>query len=258
MAARANLRRQLIARPLSFGQSCPSVAPMTLRTSRFLYVPFVALVACEKPSQDTASPAEVAPVSVPFAPDASVATLPAPEIIVDRTNVDVGRRRLPAGEPGLGDRVEALVHGEASIEGCTIDVVAMRAARPSAVVSVVDALRRSKASAVNVKTEARDGTTLTLPVSLSGRLSDCATVAWITKDASVVVWPAGGGLAKRVPRGLAGPDLTLGLEAMHKCATACEATQFAAGADDAMGWGLVFDLALGALHAAWTRTTRLC
>ena len=147
------------------------------------------------------------------------------------------------------------MHGEASIEGCTVDVVAMRAARPSAVVSVVDALHRSKASAVNVKTEARDGTTLTLPVSLSVRLPDCATVAWITKDASIVVWPAGGGLAKRVIRGLAGPDLTLGLEAMRKSAVACEATQFAAGADDAMGWGLVFDLTMGALHASWTRTS---
>jgi hypothetical protein len=96
---------------------------------------------------------------------------------------------------------------------------------------------------------------LTLPVSLSSRLPDCATVAWITKDASVVVWPAGGGLAKRVIRGLAGPDLTLGLEAMRRCAAACEATQFAAGADDAMGWGLVFDLTMGALHASWTRTS---
>ncbi|MGA3123584.1 MAG: hypothetical protein ABSF69_22690 [Polyangiaceae bacterium] len=121
---------------------------MTLRTCRSLFVPFFALTSCDKPANDAASPADVSPVSAPFAPAASAATPPAPEIIVDRTSVDVGRRRLPAGEPGLGDKVEALVHGEASIDGFTVDVVAMRSARPSSVVSVVDALRRSKAFAV--------------------------------------------------------------------------------------------------------------
>ena len=42
------------------------------------------------------------------------------------------------------------------------------------------------------------------------RVADCTTVAWIAKDAAIDVWPAGGGTAKRVIKGLAGPDMTLG------------------------------------------------
>jgi hypothetical protein len=116
-------------------------------------------------------------------------------------------------------------------------------------------LRQSKAAGINVKSEARDSTTQALPLGLPTRLPDCATVAWIARDASIDVWPVGGGAAKRILRGLGGPDLTLGMEAMRKDASECEATQFAVGADDGMTWGLIFDLAIAALHQPWTRTS---
>jgi len=118
---------------------------------------------------------------------------------------------------------------------------------------MVELLRQAGAGAIHVKTEARDSTTQELPIATATRLPDCATVAWIAKDASIEVWPAGGGTAKRVLRGLAGPDLTLGMEAMHKQGSECEASQIAVGADDSMTWGLAFDLATTALHQTWTR-----
>lgn len=213
-------------------------------------------IGCDSPAPGRGPTSSAAPGASagPQAPSAAVAEPPkAPEIIVDRANVDVGKNRVSAGR-GLADRAGALLHDAPGIEGRVIDVVAMRSASPSDVAAVVEGLRRIKASGVNVKTEARDSTTQALPLTLSTRLPDCATVAWIAKDASIEVWPAGGGTPKRVLRGLAGPDLTLGMEAIHKQGSECEATQFAVGADDAMSWGLVFDLATTALHQAWTRT----
>ncbi len=105
-----------------------------------------------------------------------------------------------------------------------------------------------------MKTETRDGATQPLPVALVRSVPDCTAVAFIGKTASIDVWPAGGGTASRVGRGLAGPDLTLGMDAVHKVTERCQASQIAVGADDAMTWGLVFDLAMEALHQPWTRT----
>jgi hypothetical protein len=179
----------------------------------------------------------------------------APEIIVDHASVSVGKNRLSATEPNLADRVSVFLRAAPKIEAQTVDVVILRNARPSQAVAVLAALRQSKALGANVKSETRDGATKALPVALVAKLPDCATVAWIAKDASLDVWPAGGGRAKRVPRGLAGPDLTLGMDAFRALAESCEASQFAVGADEAMTWGLVFDVGLEALHQPWTRTS---
>jgi hypothetical protein len=101
-----------------------------------------------------------------------------------------------------------------------------------------------------VGTEARDGTTQRVPLSFTTSVADCTTVAWIAKDAAIDVWPAGGGTAKRIIKGLAGPDMTLGTEAMRKQWTGCGASELVVGADDVLTWGLVFDLATAGTQAA--------
>jgi hypothetical protein len=92
-------------------------------------------------------------------------------------------------------------------------------------------------------------------VALVRTVADCTPVAWIGKTGTIDVWPAAGGGDRRVGRGLAGPDLTLGMEALHKATEGCESPNVAVGADDAMTWGLVFDLAMAAQHQTWTRTS---
>jgi hypothetical protein len=213
----------------------------------------VAGVGCDSPKAEPAAPPpSAAAATVPASPPPEIQ---APEIIVDRASVSVGRNRLAANEPNLADRVAVFLRGAPKIEGQTADVVILRNAKPSQAVGVLAALRQSKAVGANVKSETRDGATKALPVAFLSRLPDCATVAWIAKDASLDVWPAGGGRAKRAPRGLAGPDLTLGMDAFRALAESCEASQFAVGADEAMTWGLVFDVAMEALHQSWTRTS---
>jgi hypothetical protein len=177
----------------------------------------------------------------------------APDIIVDATRVAIGNERIPAGEPGLADKVAVFVTGRPAIEGQVVDFVAMRNAKPSHVAAVASALRRARATGVNVKTEARDGSTQKLPLSFTTSVADCATVAWIAKDVAIDVWPAGGGTAKRVIKGMAGPDMTLGTEAVEKQASVCGAPELVVGSDDRLTWGLVFDLATMSLRAPGTR-----
>jgi hypothetical protein len=167
----------------------------------------------------------------------------APEIIVDNSKISVGNDHVAAGEQGLADKVSVFVIGRPSIAGQVVDVVAMRNAKPSQVAAVVSALRRAKAVGVAVKTEARDATTQTLSLSFPASVPDCATVAWIAKDAAIDVWSVGGGTAKRVIRGMAGPDMTLGTEAVQKQASTCGAPVLLVGGDERFTWGLIFDLA---------------
>jgi hypothetical protein len=176
-----------------------------------------------------------------------------PEIIVDAAYVAVGAERVPTAQQGLRDRVSTLVAGKPGIEGGAVEIVAMRNSKPSQVGAVVAALQRAHAADVAVKTAARDDTTQRLPLSLAANVSACAVVAWIARDASIEVWPAGGGKAKRIIKGLAGPDVTLGTDAVVSLGERCEAPELIVGADEVMSWGLVFDLATAALHAPGIR-----
>jgi hypothetical protein len=194
--------------------------------------------------------ATVAPVSAP-APEPPRA----PDIVVDAAYVSIGTDRIANGEVSLGDKLATSLAGRPMIAGATVTFVAMRSAKPSQVGAVVAALRKAKATGAVVKSEARDGTTQSVPLSFATTVADCATVAWIGKDAAIDVWPAGGGAARRVTKGLAGPDMTLGTEAMRKQWSACAAPELVAGADEILTWGLVFDLAMSALEAASTRIT---
>jgi hypothetical protein len=203
----------------------------------------------------TAAAVSTAAAAAPPTPPPPPPEPAAPEIIVDRTNVDIGRNRVAAAEPGLTEKALVFLRSAPKIQGSEVALVAMRAAKPSSVASLLDALQQAGATGAQVKTETRDGATQPLPIALVRTLADCTAVAFIGKTASIDVWPAGGGTATRVGRGLAGPDLTLGMDAVHKATESCQASQIAVGADDTMTWGLVFDLAMKALHQPWTRTS---
>lgn len=188
-------------------------------------------------------------------PPPGPAPLQPPEIIVNRTNLDVGRNRVAIGTPGLEEAALAALQGGASVVGASVDVVAMRSAVPSSVGATLGALRRAGAARARVKSETRDGSTQSLPVAFAQTVPDCTAVAWIGRGGGIDVWPAGGGSPKHVARGLAGPDLTLATDALHDATSNCESQEIVVGADDAMTWGLVFDLTMEALHQTWTRTS---
>lgn len=229
---------------------------MASATSLFLAAALVLTTACDpEPSKGAAFDAAPAPIATPTPAAARPEPPKAPDIIVDVANISIGTDRVPGGEQGLADKVAVFVTGRPAIAGQVVDFVAMRSAKPSQVAAVVSALRRAKASGVNVKTAARDDTTQKLPLSFAVSTADCATVAWIAKDAAIDVWPAGGGTAKRIIKGMAGPDMTLGTEAVRKQTSGCNAPELIVGADERFTWGLVFDLATMSLHEPGARTT---
>jgi hypothetical protein len=215
----------------------------------------VALAACDSPSDADQAPPASAAASAPQPAAAPAPPAPPrpPEIIVDRSSVAIGADHIASGEVAFADKVSALTNGKAGIEGQAVDVVAMRNAKPSQVVDVVAAVRAAKANAVTIKTSARDDTTQKMPLTSASNVPDCTVVAWIDKDGWIDVWPAGGGAVRRVKRGLAGPDMTLGMDAVRTQWAGCNAPTIAVGADDAMTWGLVFDLATSALQAPGSR-----
>jgi hypothetical protein len=178
-----------------------------------------------------------------------------PDIIVEQATVSVGQDHLATGEVGLNDRLVGLLKAQPTIVGHNVDFVAMRNAKSSQVASIVSALRSAGASGANVKTESRDGATVKLALSFTTKEPDCAAVAWISKDAAIDVWPLGGATAQRVNKGLAGPDMTLGGEAVQKQSASCNASELVVGGDDHFPWGLVFDLATNAVQARGSRTS---
>jgi hypothetical protein len=220
----------------------------------FLLWTAVATAACDESSSGGAAEpgAQSAPVATPVATPAPEPPR-APEIIVDPDKVSVGAQRVATGEPALGDKVAAALAGAPAIDGHTPDIVAMRNAKPSQVAAVVGALRAAKATGVTVKTSARDDTTQKLPLSFTTGVPDCTVVIWIGKDGFTNVWPAGGGNAKRVGHGLAGPDMTLASDAVRGLWSGCGSPVIAVGADDAMSWGLVFDLGTNVLGSPGSR-----
>jgi len=214
-------------------------------------------VACDNGAAhpDTRAAGGSATAAVP-APAPVPPEVRAPDIVVDPAYVSVGNDRVNAVDLGLADRVAVFLTGRPMIAGRVIDVVAMRNARPSQVVAVVAALRRAKATGVGIKTEARDNSTQRLPLVFDSTFAPCTVVAWIARDAAIDVWPAGGGRAKRILKGLAGPDMTLGTEAVGVLGGRCDSSDLVVGAEDTMTWGLVFDLATTSLQARGARTSQ--
>jgi hypothetical protein len=221
---------------------------------------FLLCSVCLAPTSCDSEPSKPVPPAAAPPAESVTATPPAeppraPDIVVDATRVAIGNDRVVTGEPGLADRVAVFVTGRPTIEGHAVGFVAMRNAKPSHVAAVVTALRRGKAIGAIVNSEARDGTSQQLPLSFATTVPDCATVAWIAKNAAIDVWRAGGGTAKRIVRGLAGPDITLGTEAVRTQAIGCSASELVAGADESMTWGLIFDLATSALQSPGARAS---
>jgi hypothetical protein len=214
--------------------------------------------ACDKGSDALPPTPAIAPASATTpAPTPTPPPKVAPEIIVDPNQVAVGKEHVPTAADGLADRVATLIDPALieTPEERPVEVVVMRGVKPSQLAAVLVALRRARAKEAVIKTESREGSTEKLPLTFATSVPECATVAWIAKDAAIDVWPAGGGVAKRVIRGLAGPDITLGLEAISDRFEKCGASALVVGADEAMTWGLVFDLATSVLRIPGARAS---
>ena len=69
-------------------------------------------------------------------------------------------------------------------------------------------------------------------------------MAKLMEDRTTTTWTRGGSAARKHKKGLAGPDLSMTGDAVERLAKSCaSADTVFIGGDDAVEWGLVFDLA---------------
>jgi hypothetical protein len=213
---------------------------------RFLWLAgLLACAGCDKETKldkmlDSGPPPAASPAPLPSAepPKATALT-------VDDTGFVANGTRADFTAPDFKGRVTALLASTPKIEGESLQLEASRKAPTQKVALVARALAAAKAKDIAVKTPTRDRVPALLPIASSAPPS-CSAAGYINKDVSVAVWTAGGGTATRFTKGFAGPDLTLGSEAMRKASGACDSGTFYIGADESITWGLAFDLAMAA------------
>jgi hypothetical protein len=207
-------------------------------------------VACDEPRSTAIVPviSAVAPpgpgVKPPEAPTMTILSMGESALTVNATRVSLEGSDVRS-------RVAVEVLGKPKIAGETVTLVVTRKPKFAKVSAVLLGLKDAKAIAVIIKGPKRDGATGELRVGY-GPISACTAVAHIGTDVAISVWSAGGGGVKRLAKGMAGPDTTLGSQAFEKSVNACDSTAAVLSADESITWGLAFDLAIASKEAAPT------
>lgn len=207
----------------------------------------------EKPApKPTAATSASAPPAPPPAPEAPAA----PVLSMDDKALSVSGTTVPFDAPDVPGRLAAALSGKPKVAGEPVSLAVVRSAKAPKVAQVVAALRGAKAAAVVVKAQKRDGGMGELTVAWPSA-PPCTAVAYLGKDVSISVWTAGGTVAKRFAKGMAGPDMTLGSEGLRKVAGACESPVALLAADESVTFGLLFDLALATRESEDARVAGL-
>lgn len=170
-----------------------------------------------------------------------------PILFIEDAAISVSGERIEATGDVKG-RLAAILAAKPKVAGEVIEIQALRDSKYGRVATAVAAVRDAKAKSAVIKTALRDNALGELPVDL-GTPAACSPVGLIAKDSAILVWPAGGGTATRFTHGMAGPDMTLGSDGMRKLGASCDSSTFVVAGDDAVKWGLVYDLAMAARSA---------
>jgi hypothetical protein len=214
--------------------------------TRFALALVVLTAGCDKePSKlDAIVEASSLPTAAPPQPPKS-STPTAPSIAVDDSSCTINGEPVLFSAADAQGRIAAVLTGKPLVEGQVVTFDAARDVKTPKVAAVVAALRKVKAKGAVVHTPMRDKNMGELTLLLQhSPLADCSAVGMVNKDGSIAVWPVGGGVAQKFVRGFAGPDLTLGPEALQKLAGGCDSATWLLAADENIPWGLTFDLAL--------------
>jgi hypothetical protein len=202
-------------------------------------------LACEDKRVGVQVPAQAASTA---SPGPTFEALQAPlktNVSVDEAAVSINAVRIVWEGPSPRTRIATELLQKPGIAGETVLLVAARNVRASHLALTIAALRDAKAKDVEVRSPRRDASTASVVVGWE-RSPPCTVLAAIGRDVAISVGSlASNGQGRRYAKGMAGPDLTLGSDAIRKAtAGGCEAKLIYLGADETVAWGLVFDLAL--------------
>lgn len=223
------------------------MAPMRSSVLAFVALAVLAAGAACDPNETSSKPA---PSAAPPPPPKPPAPPTAPTIVVDEAACTVDGEVVAFSSADAAGRIAAVLAGKPFVEGEVVSFDASRDAKTPKITAVLQALKKVKAKGGLVRTAKRDSTMGQLQLSIEHpAIGDCSATGMVNKDGSIAVWPAAGGGAKRFTRGFAGPDMTLGSQAVQKVASGCDSSVWLLAADDSLPWALPFDLALATIGA---------
>ena len=204
--------------------------------------------ACEeKPSPAQQDAAAVVEAS---APTSSVPPPPAkpPVATVDDASFVVTGDKVDLSAADARGRIVGMLANKPLVVGETVEVDALRDTTMTRLETALGGLKDARAKGATIKTAQRDLTMGSLDVVFDhGNVAPCSAVGMVAKDNAILVWPyAGGTAAQRFSHGFAGPDITLGSDALRKLGNGCESLVYFVTGDDSIKWGVVFDLAVAA------------
>jgi biopolymer transport protein ExbD len=204
-----------------------------------------ALGGCDDKKETPTARPPVASVSVtPEAPPAPPADK-IPDVSVDNQGLYMGGERVVLSAPDGPRRLKETV-GKYKLDGKSVIVVALRVAKTPEVATVVKALADAGVADLTLRTQDRakhDTNLKIVPEKKLGKLPECTVVTMMLKDRTTASWSIRGGTAIKYPKGMAGPDMSQTLEGVTKQVNSCSSTTLLFSGDDAIEWGLTFDLA---------------
>jgi hypothetical protein len=213
-----------------------------MTTSFLAFFAVLSLTGCEEKKGSSSEAQPVVDAPKPETPKVEERKAP-PRLVMyaEASGVSVGGSLLDAKRSDLETAIgDALSVGAFTIPDPLEVSVARQTLMPT-VRAVVGAIRKHGEKQFVIKTATRKGDLAAMPLTLSIESSRGATATGIGKDGAISVWPAAGGAVRKKSRGFAGPDLTLGGELVGKAVG--EGSAIIYNGDDAVQWGLVFDLA---------------
>jgi hypothetical protein len=219
----------------------------------------LATASCDEPKKtETKSPAASAPAAT------SAATAPSapatmPEVTLDPSHVQLGMDDLLLSVPSFPNALKNLI---AKYPVAKPDKVVMNVARQNKIPDVsmvVYTLFDAGAKAIEVRTKPR-GTfpgqlLLTADTPYANKAQPCTYAGMVLKDLAPTFWRIKGGMAKKYPKGMAGPDFTAFHEVFSKEVNSCSSTIFYFSADEGVEWGHAFDLGTSMVAAKYNIDT---
>jgi biopolymer transport protein ExbD len=211
----------------------------------------VALAACDdKPAAPTTPVPEATtppkPLPPPPPPD------PLADLAVDELGSFFKGERVDLSAKDAEPKLKAAI-AKLDVQKKSVPLKVDRNTKGQDVGTVVNAFGEAGAVEIAVKTPGRDGSILTLKVvpetQLKMPVADCAVIAMLKKDSTSAVWHKKGGTATKLMKGLAGPDLSMTLDAVADQTKSCASPIWFIAGELNVQWGLVFDLGQRGLTA---------
>jgi len=216
--------------------------------------------ACDDPKKPEtgAKDAAAAPTASATA-SAAPAPVTMPEVTLDPSHIQMGMDDLLLNVPSFPNALKNMI---AKYPVTKPDKVVMSVARRNKVqdaTQIIYAFFDAGAKTIEVRTKPR-GTfqgqiVLTPDTTYAKKAQPCTYAGMVLKDMAPTFWHIKGGMAKKYPKGMAGPDFTAMHEVWSKEIGSCSSTIFYFSADEGVEWGHAFDIATSVVEAKYNIDT---